>query len=82
MWLVSLHAESYQTARADETFSRQLTISRTALIGPVLTEILLGFRLDGQADWVTQRVPVLVRNAGSANDRLGRPATGAMRKAG
>jgi predicted nucleic acid-binding protein len=38
---------------AKQAIDQLLDEDRAALIGPILTEILLGFRHDNQADWVS-----------------------------
>jgi predicted nucleic acid-binding protein len=43
-------------SREKQTVDELLDDDRAALIGPVLTEILLGFRRDEQADWVASEL--------------------------
>jgi predicted nucleic acid-binding protein len=43
-------------SREKQSLDELLDDDRAALIGPVLTEILLGFRRDEQADWVASEL--------------------------
>lgn len=43
-------------SREKQTVDELLDEDRATLIGPVLTEILLGFRRDEQADWVASEL--------------------------
>jgi predicted nucleic acid-binding protein len=43
-------------SREKEAVDELLDDDRVALIGPVLTEILLGFRRDEQADWIASEL--------------------------
>jgi hypothetical protein len=59
-------------SREKRALDELLDDDRAALIGPVLTEILLGFRRDEQADWVASELRGLHYVPVTWNDWRGR----------